>query len=164
MRYWKTMALSALLVPAVGFAQQAEEEQFEEQDEQLQQQEMEEQAGMDEMMDEEAFKTEQEEGQIVTDNLIGSTVTDAEGQEIGTVQDLLISEEGEVEGVILGVGGFAGIGEKNVALAWDEVQMQQDPQDPQSYQVQVDMDQQAIEDAPEFVMRDEQEEGEEQQQ
>ena len=63
------------------------------------------------------------EGHLAS-NIIGETVyngTADDAEHIGDVNDLVISEEGTVEAVVIGVGGFLGIGEKNVAIALDEL-------------------------------------------
>lgn len=57
-------------------------------------------------------------------NLIGETVYDGTGdqaQNIGSVSDLVLSEDGAVQAVVVGVGGFLGIGQKNVALDYKEI-------------------------------------------
>lgn len=46
-----------------------------------------------------------------------SAANDAE--RIGEINDIVIGEDGAVAAVILGVGGFLGIGEKNVAIEYD---------------------------------------------
>jgi sporulation protein YlmC with PRC-barrel domain len=58
------------------------------------------------------------EGQLVS-NLIGETVYNGTGdnaENIGDVNDLVIGANGAVDQIIVGVGGFLGIGEKDVAL------------------------------------------------
>ena len=57
---------------------------------------------------------------------IGKTVYDQAGNNIGDVNDLIISNDGQIQAVILGVGGFLGIGEKDVAVNTNAVQMVQD--------------------------------------
>lgn len=57
---------------------------------------------------------------------IGKTVYDQGGNNIGEVNDLIVSGDGNIEAVILGVGGFLGIGEKDVAVNTQAVQMVQD--------------------------------------
>jgi sporulation protein YlmC with PRC-barrel domain len=49
-----------------------------------------------------------------------SPANDAE--RIGEINDLVIGEDGGVSAVIIGVGGFLGIGEKNVAVNYDDLQ------------------------------------------
>jgi sporulation protein YlmC with PRC-barrel domain len=51
--------------------------------------------------------------------LIGAAVYEsdsADAQSIGTVNDIVIADNGAVSAVVVGVGGFLGIGQKNVAL------------------------------------------------
>ncbi|WP_341938626.1 PRC-barrel domain-containing protein [Marinimicrobium sp. C2-29] len=54
-------------------------------------------------------------------SLIGSEVTTSGNEEVGSVSDLLIDENGQVVAIVVGVGGFLGMGEKNVAIGWDDV-------------------------------------------
>jgi hypothetical protein len=42
---------------------------------------------------------------------------------IGEVNDLVLSGDGRIHQVVLGVGGFLGIGEKNVAIAWNDLRL-----------------------------------------
>lgn len=70
-------------------------------------------------------------GYTVTDKdnlateIIGKQVyssTDANAEHIGDVNNLVVGENGEIAAVIIGVGGFLGIGEKNVAVNYAELQ------------------------------------------
>ncbi len=57
-------------------------------------------------------------------NLIGETVyngTSDDAENIGSVNDLVIGATGDVEQIIVGVGGFLGLGQKNVGLNFDEI-------------------------------------------
>jgi sporulation protein YlmC with PRC-barrel domain len=59
------------------------------------------------------------DGDAIVSNLMGAPVysdTTDTAEEIGTVKDLVIGLDGNVQAVVLGVGGFLGIGEKNVAV------------------------------------------------
>lgn len=58
--------------------------------------------------------------EIIGQQVYSSTAADAE--HIGDVNNLVIGENGEVAAVIIGVGGFLGIGEKNVAVNYSELQ------------------------------------------
>ena len=68
----------------------------------------------------EAAPNAQEMTQAVRDvqlsELIGSAVYDEAGERIGTVDDVIVDDSGAVSSVIVGVGGFLGIGERNVAV------------------------------------------------
>jgi len=61
---------------------------------------------------------------VVAKNLVGRTVVDSQGNSLGTVDSVLVDAGGKVKYVVVGVGGFLGIGEKNVALRWDDLQNQ----------------------------------------
>ncbi len=64
------------------------------------------------------------DGHLATD-LIGKTVYNGTGEDaenIGEVNDLVLDEEGEVSAIVVGVGGFLGIGQKEVALEYDLVE------------------------------------------
>jgi hypothetical protein len=70
--------------------------------------------------------TMQDDGTFLANNLIGATVYSPSEENIGDVNDLIISTSGTVDGVVLGVGGFIGLGEKDVAIAMDELDVQTD--------------------------------------
>lgn len=60
--------------------------------------------------------TAQQPNQWLGSTLIGMTVVDPDNNTIGEVDDLLVEKDGQIHALIIGVGGFLGIGEKNVAL------------------------------------------------
>lgn len=58
-------------------------------------------------------------GAVLASSLIGATVYNGTGDDaaaIGDVNDIVIGLDGTAEALIVGVGGFLGIGEKNVAV------------------------------------------------
>jgi hypothetical protein len=48
-------------------------------------------------------------------------VFDPSNHKIGEVKDVLVSQDGRVSALIVGVGGLLGIGEKDVAVAFDAI-------------------------------------------
>jgi sporulation protein YlmC with PRC-barrel domain len=46
----------------------------------------------------------------------------ADAERLGEINDIVLNQEGQVAAVILGVGGFLGVGEKNVAVAYTDLQ------------------------------------------
>ena len=46
----------------------------------------------------------------------GTDVLGPDNAKVGSISDLLFDHNGKIEGLIVGVGGFLGIGEKNVAI------------------------------------------------
>ncbi|WP_226779226.1 PRC-barrel domain-containing protein [Oceaniglobus trochenteri] len=65
--------------------------------------------------------TLQSENTILANDLIGSAVYSSNGDSIGEIDDMIVNLDGNVEGVVIGVGGFLGIGEKDVAIAMDSL-------------------------------------------
>ena len=58
----------------------------------------------------------QEPDVVLGSSMIGSTVYSPNDETIGKISDVLIKMDGTVQGVVIGVGGFLGIGEKRVAV------------------------------------------------
>lgn len=54
-------------------------------------------------------------------DLIGADVNTTGDEDVGPVNDLIIDENGQVVAIVVGVGGFLGMGEKDVAIGWDDV-------------------------------------------
>jgi sporulation protein YlmC with PRC-barrel domain len=52
-------------------------------------------------------------------------VYDSHDNKIGSVSDVLLDKSGQVSAVILGVGGFLGIGEKDVAVPFKALQVRE---------------------------------------
>jgi hypothetical protein len=61
---------------------------------------------------------------VLSRDLVGQTVLAPDNSKIGNISDLLLSKDGKsVEGFVIGVGGFLGIGERNVALKMDQLKI-----------------------------------------
>ncbi|KRB15215.1 photosystem reaction center subunit H [Mesorhizobium sp. Root695] len=63
------------------------------------------------------------EGSIVT-NIIGESVyngTGGDAENIGKVSDVVFDKDGQAKSVVIGVGGFLGVGAKNVAFDYDKL-------------------------------------------
>jgi PRC-barrel domain len=55
---------------------------------------------------------------LVKDRLIGQQVKNKDGKIVGDIEDVIVGDENKVVGVIMGVGGFLGVGEKKVAVRY----------------------------------------------
>ncbi len=87
---------------------------------------------------------------IYADDLIGNDVhSTVDDESIGSISDLILDQDGQVVGVVIGVGGFLGIGAKDVAMEWDSVELQRD-EDGDEWIIRVDAVEEALEDAPEY--------------
>lgn len=73
------------------------------------------------------YLTEQAEGQISANTYIGQPVYNAVDESIGEINDVIFTMDGSVEAAVIGVGGFLGIGEKNVAVPLDTITVTEVP-------------------------------------
>src|ERR1700704_3399636 len=72
----------------------------------------------------------QDANTVLAKEFIGLTVYAPDKAKIGSISDLILSKDAKtVEGFVIGVGGFLGLGEKSVALKLDRLQMKHDPRD-----------------------------------
>jgi putative membrane protein len=65
------------------------------------------------------YITRQTPTEWTAEALIGRTVENAKGDNLGDINNVIINEKGDVVAVVIGVGGFLGIGEKNVGVPFD---------------------------------------------
>ncbi|HXF54358.1 MAG TPA: PRC-barrel domain-containing protein [Hyphomicrobiaceae bacterium] len=65
-------------------------------------------------------------GDYRASNLLNASLKNASGESVGDINDLLLDSDGKITHVIVGVGGFLGIGERDVALRFDQVQLSRD--------------------------------------
>ncbi|HCO54479.1 MAG TPA: photosystem reaction center subunit H [Pelagibacterium sp.] len=62
--------------------------------------------------------------EIIGETIYNSTGDDAEA--IGDVNDFVLDQNGEIGAVVVGVGGFLGIGQKSVAINWSDLELSED--------------------------------------
>jgi len=58
--------------------------------------------------------------------LIGTTVQNDANESIGKINEVILGKDGKVAAVVVGVGGFLGMGEREVALNYDALRLTQD--------------------------------------
>jgi hypothetical protein len=63
------------------------------------------------------FVNSQRSDQFLASKFKGTDVVGNDNEKIGDISDILFDKSGKVEAYVLGVGGFLGIGAKDVALA-----------------------------------------------
>jgi len=83
---------------------------------------------------------------VHADNIIGSDVMTTGDENVGPVNDLIFDDDGQIIAVVVGVGGFLGMGEKDVAISWDSVSRSTEDRD----QFRVDATKEDLRAAPAF--------------
>jgi PRC-barrel domain. len=59
--------------------------------------------------------------------VVGLTVYNDNNESLGSINDLLTDKDGTIKAVVLGVGGFLGVGEHLVAVPFDKVKFVNEP-------------------------------------
>jgi sporulation protein YlmC with PRC-barrel domain len=59
--------------------------------------------------------------------LIHLNVYNAQNEKIGDIKELMLKKDGNIDSVVIGVGGFLGIGERDVAVKWSEIKWIDEP-------------------------------------
>src|SRR5205814_632833 len=63
---------------------------------------------------------------VVASKMIGSTVYSSANENVGDINDIIMDKSGTIRGVVIGVRGFLSLGEKDVLVPLDRIQMSRD--------------------------------------
>ena len=100
------------------------------------------------------FLTKQESSDWLVGNLIGKSVVNADNESIGDVNDLVTDQNGKIIAIVVGAGGFLGIGEKDVAIRFEDVKLARDENN--DVKIIADLDKETLASAPDYETLDEQ--------
>ena len=101
------------------------------------------------------FLTEQKPNDWLASNLIGKSVVNAENESVGEINDLVTNSNGKIIAALIGVGGFLGLGEKDVAVSFNDLKLVRDENN--AVTAMLDTTKDALSQAPDFKTLDEQE-------
>jgi sporulation protein YlmC with PRC-barrel domain len=74
-----------------------------------------------------ASDTSSFKGNWRTSKLVGLNVYNDSNESLGSINDLLADKNGDIKAVVIGVGGFLGVGEHLVAVPMDKVKFVDEP-------------------------------------
>lgn len=97
------------------------------------------------------YVTEQPDGFLFSSDFVGYAVYGNTEEKIGDINDLLLSPEGQLSAVVIGVGGFLGVGEKDVAVPLGRLDVSRVDG---SYQISIDATEDELRAAPDFTRAD----------
>jgi hypothetical protein len=86
---------------------------------------------------------------LLASNLIGTTVYTPDDQSVGDINDIILSTEGQPTQVVVGVGGFLGLGEKDVLM--DMSKLKVSTTDDGNVKVVVETTQEELQNLPAFT-------------
>ena len=99
----------------------------------------------------EGLITMQDENTFMGSKLMNATVYSPQNEAIGDVNDVILTRDGAVDGVVVGVGGFLGIGEKDVAIKMDRIKLTETDN---GVQLVLEATKDELAAAPEFTSKD----------
>ena len=60
---------------------------------------------------------------MLASTIIGKSAVNSQDEAIGDVNDLVTDRSGKILAALIGVGGFLGIGEKDVAVRFEDLKL-----------------------------------------
>jgi sporulation protein YlmC with PRC-barrel domain len=95
------------------------------------------------------FVTQQTDQEKLASKMMGKSIYNSSNENIGKVSDLVMSQTGQIDAVVIGVGGFLGIGEKSVAVPFSAIQVSNDQDGNPKFTAQMSKDD--LNKAPDFL-------------
>jgi hypothetical protein len=86
--------------------------------------------------------------EVSANDLINAKLVNKANETVGDINDLSLGSDGKIAAVIVGVGGFLGMGEKNVALPFEQLTISRDADG--KVLVTADMTKESLQTAPEW--------------
>jgi len=83
--------------------------------------------------------------------LIGASVYGPDNNSIGEISDVLIAIDGKIRAAVVGVGGFLGVGEKDVALPFDALNITRQAGSSSIAKITVSFSKDELKNAPAFA-------------
>lgn len=96
---------------------------------------------------------QQPEDTHLASDLTGEPVQNSAGEDLADIDDFVIGPDGQISHVIVSFGGFLGLGDKEVMLPWEQMQISMDEDGDEV--VTLAMTKEEIESLPQFVSQEE---------
>ena len=100
------------------------------------------------------FLNKQASDDWLASNLIGQSVYNAQDENIGDINDLVTDRNGKIVAVLIGSGGFLGLGEKDVAVRFEDLKLARNEDD--SIKIVADLNKETLASAPDYETLSEQ--------
>jgi hypothetical protein len=100
------------------------------------------------------FLKEQTADDMLASTIIGKSAYNSQDESIGEVTDLVTDRSGKILAALIGVGGFLGIGQKDVAVSFEDLKFARD--DNNNVKVVLNLSKETLAQAPDYKTLDEQ--------
>ncbi|HZJ11171.1 MAG TPA: PRC-barrel domain-containing protein [Methyloceanibacter sp.] len=105
-------------------------------------------------LDQPMFSSKQASDEWLASNLVGQAVMNADNEPIGDINDIVTGEDGRVVAVLVGVGGFLGLGEKDVAVRYEDLTLSR--AEDQTVRIATNLSSAMLDAAPDYARLNEQ--------
>lgn len=85
---------------------------------------------------------------LTADDLTGTRVYGSNDEDVGEIGELLLTDDGKMDRAVIDVGGFLGLGEKEVAVTFEELQIKRSEDG--ALRVYIDSTEELLEQQPEY--------------
>jgi hypothetical protein len=83
--------------------------------------------------------------------ILGKEVRSGANENMGRIVDVIVDRSGQVRAVIIDFGGFLGVGNRKVAVAWNALRFSSDSNDPKKVgRIGLDLNRGQVQAAPEY--------------
>jgi len=100
------------------------------------------------------FLKQQTADDMLASSIIGKPAVNSQDETIGDVNDLVTDRSGKIVAALIGVGGFLGIGEKDVAVRFEDLNLNRDEND--NVKVTLNISKETLAQAPDYKLLGEQ--------
>jgi sporulation protein YlmC with PRC-barrel domain len=94
------------------------------------------------------FVDAQQADEMLASTPLGTQVYNSENQSLGEINDVVLTADGQLKTVVIGVGGFLGIAERDIAVPWETLGVSRE--EDQDLVLRLDVSREQLENAPEF--------------
>ncbi len=87
--------------------------------------------------------------ELTAEDLTGARIYGAGDEDVGEISELLMTDDGKIDRAVIDVGGFLGMGERSVAVTFDELQIIR-TDDGSDVRIYIDSTEEALKQQPEY--------------
>jgi len=97
------------------------------------------------------FVQNQDSSEWRSSKLVGASVYGPDNKSIGSIDDLIVDQKGAIKAAVIGVGGFLGVGQKDVAVPFEAMQIQRKQNSSSIEKITVTYTKDQLTNAPKFA-------------
>jgi len=97
------------------------------------------------------FVQNQDGSEWRSSKLVGASVYGPDDKSIGSIDDLIVDEKGAIKAAVIGVGGFLGVGQKDVAVPFESLQIKRKQNSSSIEKITVTYTKEQLSNAPKFA-------------